>query len=517
MGGLDYGWPGRFFLESAVGVATAGEDQELVIELCERGLALHNPARHSAADRRWLVETRIRALLAEGRSEDALALTEKEGGALDQDALSEFRMLAFFQAKRFEEAVEFAEAWHRKDSGNPRVMRLLSRAYREAGRGEDMSRTLEALRENAPADARTHVFIMIQEFMGGHDERGRELLDDFIFRHGGTQTNFPLAAEPLAEIGRLDELDILIAAAKERGIRDFRLPAARLDALISARRWAEATQEINGIRSTLPAGSLGRTSLLDLMQYLIAAASDPADGAQSGLTDYVRERQLPMSAYRRCVDVLRKTGRIDTARQIVTFAEGVFPANKYLVDTRIELESEIAARAAAIEAAKPVAVAAPTYASAEKFYEKLGEVTRDQGYEIGLSLIRELRKSRPAWIQSEAEPLARRELELQAMGSDLVALQAACRRYLNNDRVRIQNTVRVATSLHDEKRLEEARIVLAEVLKVVPTDAQATRLMRTWFPPAPASKAASAAAAAAKPEAAAAAAAKAPATETKAQ
>lgn len=483
IGGLEYGWPGRFFLESAVGVASAGEDQELIIELCDRGLALHDPARHPAADRRWLVETRIRALLAEGRSDDALALTEKESKTLDPDTLSEFQLLAYFQAKRSADAVTFAEGWLARSGESPRILRLLARAYREAGRPDDMIRTLTKLRENDPSDPRIHVFSMIQLYLAGDEVRGRALLDDYIFRFGGTPANFPLAAEPLAEIGQLPALEVLMEAARDRGLRDLRLLAARLDALVTAREWTEASRQITEIRASMPANALGRASLLDLMQFLIAAASDPADGAQSSLTDYVRNLQLPMSAYRRCVDVLRKSGRIDTARDIVNFAQGVFPANKYLSDTRTALDLEIKEREAAIAAAKPAAASAPVFFSAAKFYEKLDQVVAKDGYEAGLSLLREIVKSKPSWSQNESEPLARRELELQSMGDDVVALQAAARRYVNNDRVRIQNAITLATSLFDAKRPEDARIVLATVLKIAPDDARATRLMKTWFPP----------------------------------
>jgi hypothetical protein len=486
VGGLDYGWPGRYFLESAVSVATAGEDQELIIELCDRALALHDPSRHSAADRRWVVETRIRALLAEGRSDDALALTEKESATLDTDTLSEFRLLALFQAKRAVEAVSFAEDWRKRAGDTPRILRLLARAYREAERKEDMFETLDVLRDNEPSDPRTHVFAMIQIFMAGDEVRGRALLDDYIFRFGGTPANFSLAAEPLGEIGQLAALDVLLAEARDRGLRDLRLAAARLDALITARRWTDATQQITDIRASMPANMLGRASLLDLMQFLIAAASDPADGAQSSLSDYVRNLQLPMSAYRRCVEVLRESGRTTTAQEIVNFAQGVFPANKYLSDTRTALAREIKEQEAALAATKPAAAAAPVFATADKFYAKLDETVKKNGYEAGLTLIREVLKSKPSWALNESEPLARRELELQTLGDDVVALQAAARRYLNNDRVRIQKTITIATGLFEAKRPEDARIVLAEVLKIVPDDARATRLMKTWFPPKPA-------------------------------
>lgn len=51
LGGLDQGYPGRAYLESAITVVGAGEDFELVISICERALALSTGAT-PAADRR---------------------------------------------------------------------------------------------------------------------------------------------------------------------------------------------------------------------------------------------------------------------------------------------------------------------------------------------------------------------------------------------------------------------------------------------------------------------------------
>jgi cellulose synthase operon protein C len=482
MQGLDYGWPGRAYLQSAIEMAAGGEDYELVAEICTRALALHDPAKHSAADRRWLIEQKLRALIVEKRTEDALAFAERESGSVTDATLSELRLLALLQAGRAVEAVELAEAWVKRVGSDGQALRLLARSYREAGRLEDMKRSLARLRADAPADPRILVFSMHQHFLAGLEREGRLLLDDYVFRFGGTEANFVLAAEMLAETRRGDELEVVLAAAAERGFHDSRLFTSRLLVLIAGRRWAEATSQIYQIRSGLPAGASARAGMLDFFQYLVAAASDSSDGAQTSLVTFVRERQLTMAAYRQCVETLRTAGRIDTARQIVTFAQGSYPQNKYLADTVVALDKEIADRRAAEEAARPVAAPVAAFASAEAFFKEVDAVDARSGPKNALSLFSEMRRVRPDWLAQTSEAVERRELELRSRVTDIAALQSAVRSYLTAERARIQAVVSIATRLHEEKRDAEARMLLTEILKKIPGEPAATNLMARWFP-----------------------------------
>jgi hypothetical protein len=481
MQGLDYGWPGRAYIQSAIEMASGGEDYELVIEICDKALVLHT-AGHAAADRRWLVEQKLRALIVEKRTEDALAFAERESGAVADATLSELKILALLQAGRAAEAVTFAEGWAKRSEKDGQALRLLARSYREAGRIDEMKRVLSKLRSDAPADPRALVYSMIQHFLAGLDREGRALLDDYVFRFGGTEANFVLAAEPLAEIKRGEDLDVLLAAAAERGFRDPRLRIARLQILIAGRRWAEATREIYEIRAALPAGSSGRAAMLDFFQYLIAAASDSSDGTQTSLITFVRERQLTMAAYRQCVELLRTAGRTNTARQIVTFAQGAYPQNKYLADAVVALDKEIADRRAAEEAARPVAAPVAAFASAEAFFKELDAADAQKGPKAALAFFAEMRKARPEWLALSSEAVGRRELELRSRIDDIAGLQSAVRSYLTTERTRVQAVVLIATRLHGEKHDSAARMLLTEILRKIPDEPTATNLMASWFP-----------------------------------
>lgn len=482
MQGLEQGWPGRTYLQSAIEIAASGEDYEMVIAICDRALGLFDPARHATAERRWLVEQRIRALLSEKRADDALDYLDEHAVGIDDGVLSELRLLAILQSGRAADAVAFAEEWRARAGDRSVVLRLLARGYREAGRLGDMTAVLEKLRTSDRTDPRAQVFAMVQYFLAGKPEEGRAMLDDYIFRFGGTEANYVIAVEPLAEINRPDEVGMLIAAAAERGMRDPRLLAARLQVLVAGRRWAEATRQIADIRGVLGGGAAARAPMLDLMQYLVAAAADPSDGAQSSLTDFVRARQLSMQSYRQCVEVLRGAGRIETARRIVVFASGVYPKNRYLEETQAALDAEIEARRIAAEASRPVSAPSAVFASAASFGVELDRVLGEEGVGAGLALFRELRQARPAWMQAEQESLAWRELELRAEGDDLAALQGAVRLYLTNDRQRIRNVVTLATRLHGAGRAQEARMLLQEILRRVPGEPAAAGLLVRWFP-----------------------------------
>lgn len=485
LAGLAQGYPGRSYLESAISVVGAGEDYELVISICDQALALATDAT-PPADRRWLVEQKIRALLAEQRSDDALAYLEAVTSALDSPALGELRALALLQSKRIEEAVTFIEAWCLRAPEDSQALRLQARVYREAKRTADMNKVLDSLRAQNPAEPRIRAYGIVQNLLAGEDQRGRELIEDYIFRFGGTPANLILLAEPLAEAKRPVELAIVLAAAAERGVIDIKLDTARLQVAMNERNWVEARQLIEGLRAQLKNDTTGRAGLLEFYGNLVAAAADPADGAQTTLTNYIALRQLPMSMYRQCIVMLRQAGRPQTAREVVRLAQGVFPANRFLLTARDELEAELQTARAAAEAARPDKQMAADFGTPERFYAALDRLVASEGGGPALLLLRELRKAAPAWIAGEGEPLARRELDLYAQGSDVVELQAAARRYVNDDKVRLANAILVATRLHDADRFADARIVLDEILRRVPSHPPAVALKAKWFPPVPA-------------------------------
>jgi len=485
LGGLDQGYPGRAYLESAITVVGAGEDFELVISICERALALSTGAT-PAADRRWLFEQKVRALLAEQRSDEALTYLDTLTEGADSGSFSELRALALLQSKRVDDAVTFVEAWCLRSPQDSQVLRIQARVYREAGRIADMNKVLNVLRAQNPLEPRIRAYGIVQNLLAGEDQLGRELIEDYIFRFGGTPANLILLAEPLADAKRPAELEIVLAAAAERGVTDIKLETAQLQVAMNERNWVESRRLVGSLRTQLKNDTTGRAGLLEFFGNLIAAAADPADGAQTTLTNYIALRQLPMSMYRQCIVLLRQAGRPQTAREVVRLAQGVFPTNRYLVTTRDELEGELQTARAEAEAARPEKQLAADFVTPARFYAALDRLVASDGGERGLLMLRELRMAAPAWMAGAGEPLGRRELELQAQGDDVVELQAAARRYVNEDKIRLANAIAVATRLYEAGRSPDARIVLNEILRRVPSHPPAVALSAKWFPPAPA-------------------------------
>jgi hypothetical protein len=484
LGGLDQGYPGRAYLDSAITVVGAGEDYELVISICERALALATEAT-PAVDRRWLAEQKVRALLSEQRSDEALTYLDTLTSGADSASLTELRSLALLQSKRIDDAVTFVEAWCLRSPQDSQVMRIQARVYREAGRIADMNKVLNALRAQNPSEPRFRAYGIVQNLLAGEDQLGRELIEDYIFRFGGTPANLILLAEPLADAKRPAELEIVLAAAAERGVTDIKLETAKLQVAMNDRNWVESRRLIGSLRTQLKNDNAGRAGLLEFFGYLVAAAADPADGAQTTLTNFIALRQLPMSMYRQSIVLLRQAGRPQTAREVVRLGQGVFPANRYLVVSKDELEAELKTARDAAAAARPEKQLAAEFVTAARFYVALDRLVASDGGERGLLMLRELRTAAPAWIAGEGEPLARRELDIQAQGGDVVELQAAARRYINEDKIRLANAIVVATRLYEAGRSPDARIVLNEILRRVPGHLPAVALNAKWFPPAP--------------------------------
>lgn len=478
--GIDYGWPGRAYLEKALALVAAGEDYELVVDLCDRALARHDPRVHAAADRQWLHQRRAQALLASGRTDEALAWLAKHESEFAPAAWSELRAQALVQAGRPAEAVELAEAWRRRAGDQAAVLRVLAVAYREAGRLPEMRATLADIRRLFPADPAARAFGVVQQLRAGEAAEAREQLADYIFRFGGDARNFATMAALLAEDGRLDELEILAAAAAERGIRDQAIALARLRIHVGRQDWARAREALRELRAIKAKDGPAQLALLDFTEALVVAAADPAEGAQSTLVDRVRDQQYPLGTYREAILTLRRAGRPATARQLVTFAEGVFPGNKFLVETRVALDAELeeAARARVPEAR----AAAPVFADSAALLEAVVRVRATEGATAALALVRRVRRDQPAWLDAAQEPVMRTELGLVAEGDDLVALQGALRSYVNGDRPRIAHALDLARSFHEKGRLAEARLVLEAIQRALPGEPVSEQLRARWFP-----------------------------------
>jgi hypothetical protein len=424
----------------------------------------------------------VRATLDAGENEAVLAYLAAHAAELEPSVINEARLIALFGLDRKAEALTLIEAWRASDGDTPQVLRLAARTYRENDELAKMDAALVSLRSLLPADPRTRVFAIIQTLLAGREDQGRAMIDDFIFRFGGTATNFAILATSLGEIGRLVELDTVLAAAAERGFRGSDFGLVRLKALIAAHRWPEASAQVASVRAGPLKGDAQSLALaLNYYEAMLVALQDPARGAQSSFVDRVRPMQLSLQLYRQAIELLQKEGRVETARAIVTFAEGVFPGNLYFEKKRSELDAQLVALT---QAARPEqATAKATLETPTAFFAALEDFETQNTPAAGLALIRDLRRMRPDWLAAHEEKLMRFELTFLAKGDDLVALQSTARSYLNGDITRANRVMLLASELHDEGQREKTRLLLDEVLRRTPGQERASRLRDTFFPP----------------------------------
>ncbi len=484
MEGLDLGWPGRDYLETAHGIIASSEDHELMITFCDRALALHDPEKHPAEDRLWLLLNRLNATFDAEQYEAVFTFLDTHESEFEPSIVREKRLLALLGQGRSEEAVAFVEQWRASAGETQTVMRLAVRTYRETKLLDKMDDALATLIAQTPTDPRVHAFSIIQNLLAGRDTDSLAAIDNYIFRFGGTPQNLTSIAVALGQIGRVEELDLVITALEERGVRDARIGAVRLIALIDEHRFQEALEQVRALRTmTTPGDSSAIDANLDYNEALLIALLDPARGAQSSFVDKIRPLQLTLPFYRNAIALLRLRGRVDTARQIVTFAEGVFPGNASLAGLRAELDAEIAAAAPADDPADNTIN--ETLATSPAFFAALSAYREAGNTAAGLALIRDVRRESPVWLAAEQQAVSRAEIGLLARGDDLVALQGAARVYLNGDLARSQIITALATDLHQDGLPEKSLLLLNEVLRRTPNYERARLTRDAFFPPPP--------------------------------
>ena len=519
-GGLQASYPGREYVEAMIKVAAQSEDFEWWLRTCDQALAkvANNPA--LAGDHRWLIQEKLRALIAAERPDEAIVLAEAEGESRNP-AISELRVLALLSAHKSGEAVSFLRDWAEQIGRKPdaQILRLQVRALREAGDLVAMGQALESLRQLAPIDPRPYVYGIVQGVLAGQNDEARRGLDSFFLRFGSTAQYLQMLAAPMAEIAERDLLEQVIAFARQQGFELTALRRSLVQALISRGDWRDAAGVLGELATTVKKDPASN-AWYELMNAQIQAALDPSEGTQSNLVSLVRGRQFPLSLYKNLVGNLQRAGRLSTARELITFAQGVYPKNTVLesirkeLDTRIsadvvtkerettlatatrrrELDTALAAAVArppSLQKAPPLQSVAgiPSTAAATAVREVLGEadffkrldvLSQEKDFAGALQSIRDLRRAKPVWLSSREADLSLAEVRLNGRAGDSLALRSVVRRYLTGDRLRGAQLIEVARELHTSGNKDEAVLVLRELVAKMPDYRVAQNLLAEW-------------------------------------
>ncbi|MFZ9682487.1 MAG: hypothetical protein ACO3DQ_04695 [Cephaloticoccus sp.] len=120
------GYPGRRYLTNYLTIAGQGQDTGAIIEACNRYLddaAINLPEK----EREWLLQQKLGALIADGQTEEAMAIL---AGVPDSLAFNEHRVLVMIAMGRTEEAADArVPGYHAVNARKKRVVLRAARAY----------------------------------------------------------------------------------------------------------------------------------------------------------------------------------------------------------------------------------------------------------------------------------------------------------------------------------------------------------------------------------------------------
>lgn len=493
-GGLAKRYPGRDYIETMLKVAMNSEDHDWALRTCDRALELVADDANGTGERRWLVQRKLSVLLAADRSDEALALVEAadvSGGP----STNEYRTLALLKAGKPREAQAFLESWKRNTgkADARHILRLQVRAHREAGDPAAMDQSLEELRALTPTDPRPYVYAVVQQLIAGRRAEADAALERFLSRFGSSARAVLMLATPLVEIEERSLIERLLAYARQQGFDPEPFSRLLMEVLVARGEWREA-ERVMAEASPKTKKEEPAASWYAIMEAQIQAAIDPSDAAQSKLVGLVRGRSFAVGFYKSLIANMRRAGRPATAREILTFAQGVYPKNKTIEGWRVELDAEVAAAREAAKATlapvtRPVLSGTETaqasgrvVASEAEFMARLEALTENREHTAALQAIREIRFAKPIWLGAKDAELSRQEVRLSGLSGDVLAMRAAVRLFNNGDPHRSAQLVQIAREFHGASRTDEALFVLKELLAKTPDYPFAARLLTEWTP-----------------------------------
>ncbi|MFA6286947.1 MAG: hypothetical protein WC661_06125 [Opitutaceae bacterium] len=491
--GLENGYPGSDYLRQIYALAADAEDYDWWIRTCDTVLAQLAASPDRPVERLEVLRQKMSALMAEDRPEEVIKLVDSQGDK-GGPLVDEFKVLALIKAGRPTDAVALLDAWRKRSGPGPQVVRLQVRAFREAGRLADMEHALEELRAYSPAVPQPYIYGIIQQSLAGRWLKIEVGVDDFLMRFGSDpQTLFALA-EPLVEIGDQHVLERLVAHARQQGFNPEPFQNARLKVFMNKGDWSQARALLAELRAKSKTASAEKEFWYELVERLCNAAVDPGEGAQGSLTDFVREKRLPLKMDKELIVSLRRAGRPAAARVLITFAQGNYPENETLKTWRDELDKELAVVVApppevvlpkVVVPAAPVSVEpAPVREAVREgaFFERLAAAEKKGDFAGALAQIQEMRASRPGWLIAREEAVEIEEIRLNGRAGNLPALHLAASLYINGDGKRSLKAAGLARELY-EAGCKEAAIMLAkDLLRKVPNYPPAKRMLAEWEP-----------------------------------
>lgn len=472
-----HGLPTRGWIDEMFAALESGEDWALELTLADAFLA-----RARAPDawmiRQHLLARKVTALRGLGRLDEALAVAEAAGDSV-VFPLKQERLRTLLALGRSEEAARRAADWVKSAarSEGPGLLRMEARAWREAGRLEQMEQALEELVRRQGARADIHVFVLEQRVRAGVG--GEKAIDEFLLHFGGSSAQVNAVAALLAELPAPDLLTRLAAAARERGMDGRMIAVQRYHAALQAGRF-------DGLPALVAEVEAAKTNAnptivrewLPWARAVTAALLTPDAGAHTVLTTLMQESFHSLRATRMTVGALRLAGRAQTAEAVVARARVLFPESPWLLQQERELKGEAVAKTAKVprvEERKEVEV------DEADFFRELDRLAAESRWADAADAIRKLRTLRPVpgWLAWREMELLLREVRINQAAGDAPAMILAVRRLLAGDPARADEVVAFAQELRGKGSASDAALLVRAVLDKAPEHPGAAALWKT--------------------------------------
>jgi hypothetical protein len=308
-----------------------------------------------------------------------------------------------------------------------------------------------------------------------------------LFRFGGTPANLQLVAEPLTEIGDLPLVERCVAAAVERGYAPQPYMVMLAQVHLQRGNWREAGAVIPRVPASKGKDAAISQAWRDWLSKLVEAAANPVEAAQQALVEYFRARPWPIKLYRKTISAARLAGRLETARDIAALGATAFPASAWIRQQLTEIETELAARQAAMAKAAGSAAPARRQWIEKPFFAQLDGLSEKRSWKEADDLIGQLRDTRPSppWVAARDAELRLAQIRIGHGAGQSAEMLAAVRLYLNGDAARATKVLDVARGFYAEGDKPAALDLVREIRRKSPEFAPAQRLLAEWQPAPP--------------------------------
>lgn len=484
---FDNSYPKYDYITRAISILEKGENPALMVDFCDRARsALEAFGPPSVRDARYLDGMKVKALLDLERFDEAVTFIEKNQPK-DVGLLQMARISRALSRGDFVEAEHQLAVWLAAMPDFEDALVVAVRVYRVSGKVPEMQAAILRLRSRYPENP-NHIALGISEnLLVGQTQAALDLLDISVIRFADTPGVFGEWAEAVGKTGHTEVLARLEQLVSESNQSPQTVMLARLMTAIRVQAWAEAAECSARLEMSSPAMQPRLQAIHTVAKALLETCTQPVKGAQNTLTASISGGWVGLHLYRQIVDALSASERYEAALEVLTLAEGYYPASRYIASQRVAITAKLATRDAALALATagnaPLAEVAPVFADASAFFAAFDVQVREGRASEAQRLVRAVRKDAPAWLQVALPELEWREIQLAAQVDDLSLLQLNLRTFLRSrPEAQANEVVTLASAWNVDGHRAAALIAVREVVRVCPEHKDALRLLVEWSP-----------------------------------